>query len=160
VELDPKTTGAWLVHHTNKLQQISGANSYDNILVAGKAGILLSALSASEDVSLPRARVGALASAANINKLELEQLLKLLSEHRLINLGSEGVDVLGVTSSTVLTRTSEIFERLEPAPIEQAALGLSELASQEARREGSPRTLGKRHVQAEQIEDDRTVRVR
>ncbi len=131
MELDPKTRGAWLVHHTNKLQQVTGPNSYDNILVAGKAGILLSALSASADVSLPRARVGALASAANINKLELQQLLKLLSDHRLINVGAEGVDVLGVTNSTVLTRTSEIFEGLEPAPIEQAALGLSEVASRE-----------------------------
>jgi hypothetical protein len=37
VKIDKKTNGAWLVHHANKLQQVTGVISYDNVLVAGKA---------------------------------------------------------------------------------------------------------------------------
>ena len=48
VKIDPKTTGAWLVHHTNKLQHVVGVGSFDNVLVAGKAAILLSVLSATQ----------------------------------------------------------------------------------------------------------------
>jgi hypothetical protein len=61
VQIEGKTTGAWLVHHANKLQQITGAVSYDNILVAGKAAILLSALSATQQTSLTYDEVRALA---------------------------------------------------------------------------------------------------
>jgi hypothetical protein len=130
VKIDKKTTGAWLVHHANKLQQVTGVVSYDNVLVAGKAAILLSALSASQQTSLSREKVVALARGANVNKLELEQLLNVLQEHRLINKGPSGIDVLGVTTPTVLQRAADIFENLDPTPAENAAIALAELSSQ------------------------------
>jgi hypothetical protein len=40
--MDPKTKGAWLVHHTHKLEQVTGVHEFDNIYAAGKAAILLS----------------------------------------------------------------------------------------------------------------------
>ena len=128
--IDKKTTGAWLVHHANKLQQVTGVVSYDNVLVAGKAAILLSALSASQQTSLSREKVAALARGANVNKLELEQLLNVLEQHRLINKGASGIDVLGVTTPTVLQRAADIFDHLEPTPAENAAIALAELTSQ------------------------------
>lgn len=126
---DPKTVGAWLVHHTNKLQEVNGATSYDNILVAGKAAILLSALSATEESHLGNTQVDALARSANVNRLELAQLLKILADRRLINVGGKGIDVLGVTTSTVLERASDIFEELKPSSAERASIGIAELTS-------------------------------
>lgn len=128
--MELKTTGAWLVHHAAKLEQLNGIDSYDNILVAGKAGILLSALSASEQLSLPMPKVETLARASHINvPLELPQLLALLEERKLIKRGKSGIDVLGVTSVSVLQRAAELFEDRQPAGIERAALDLAERAS-------------------------------
>jgi hypothetical protein len=130
VQIDKKTTGAWLVHHATKLQQVTGVVSYDNVLVAGKAAILLSALSASQQTTLSDGKVVALARGANVNKLELQQLLNVLEEHRLINKGTSGIAVLGVTTPTVLQRAADIFENLEPTPAENAAIALAEMSSQ------------------------------
>jgi hypothetical protein len=49
--MDAKKKGAWLVHHTLKLQQVSGVHEFDNIFAAGKAAILLSALSANDQTA-------------------------------------------------------------------------------------------------------------
>jgi len=45
LHMDKKVKGSWLIHHTNKLQAITNQGSYQNTFVAGKAGILLSAIS-------------------------------------------------------------------------------------------------------------------
>jgi hypothetical protein len=110
--VDEKTIGAWVVHHTNKLEQSVGPHSYDSILTAGKAGILLSALSATDLNRLSRPKVDALARAANINRLELPALLQMLSHKGLVRVGDATMDILGVTTPTVLQRTSEIFNEL------------------------------------------------
>lgn len=65
--MDAQTKGAWLVHHTHKLEQVHGVQQFDKIFPAGKAGILLSALSASDQTSLDNERVELLAKAASIN---------------------------------------------------------------------------------------------
>jgi hypothetical protein len=67
---------------------------------------------------------------ANVNKLELEPLLNALAERRLINRGQSGIDVLGVTTPTVLKRSADIFNDLEPTPAENASIALAELSSQ------------------------------
>jgi hypothetical protein len=104
--------------------------SFDNILVAGKAGILLSALSASQQLSMDRLKVETLARASNISvPFELPRLLELLQQRNLINLGTSGIDVLGVTGVTVLERAAELFEELNPRGTERAALELAEQAS-------------------------------
>jgi hypothetical protein len=55
--MDAKTKGAWVVHHMNKLQQVTQATEYEAINEAGKLGTLLSALSASDDSRLSEPRV-------------------------------------------------------------------------------------------------------
>jgi hypothetical protein len=128
--LDDKTSGAWVVHHTRKLEQVSSAHTFNAVLVAGKAGTLLSALSATEQTTVPKVRVDALAQAANINAyVELPKLLEILKGRKLIDLSASGVDVLGVTTPTLLQRTSEIFEELKPSGSERASLVLAEIAS-------------------------------
>jgi len=51
--MDAKTKGAWLVHHTHELEQVHGVQEFNKIYAAGKAAILLSALSASDQPSRP-----------------------------------------------------------------------------------------------------------
>lgn len=129
--MDVKTKGAWLVHHTHKLEQVSGAQEFNNILVAGKAAILLSALASSDQTSLPSSKVLALAEASNINKaFELPRLLDLLQAGGLVQTSSQGVDVLGATTAMVVQHASELYDQLNPSTVENAALELSELASQ------------------------------
>jgi len=83
--MDTKTKGAWLVHHTHKLEQVHGVQQFDKIFAAGKAGILLSALSGSDQTSLDNGRVELLAKAANINTVfELPKLLELLEKRGLV----------------------------------------------------------------------------
>jgi hypothetical protein len=129
--MEKKTTGAWLLHHNLKLQQITGTQEFNAIGAAGKAGTLLSALSANDQVTLNRPEVEALAKAANINVLyELDFLLDKLKKRKLIETSAKGVDVLGVTSGSTLERTAEVFEDLQPTGIERASLLLSESASE------------------------------
>src|SRR5882724_12866410 len=100
---DSKTAGAWIVHHSLKLQQVTGVQDYNNLYAAGKAGLLLSALSSTQQTSLSVPQVESLAKAANINTLfELPKLLDLLKGRHLIEPSPSGVDILGLTTSTVL----------------------------------------------------------
>jgi hypothetical protein len=79
--MEAKTSGAWLVHHSIKLQQITGSQEFNTVSAAGKAGTLLSALSSNDQTSLSRAEVEALAKAANINVLwELNPILDRLRQ--------------------------------------------------------------------------------
>lgn len=130
---DKKVSGAWVIHHTNKIQQVSYQPDFEVTALSGKAGLLLSALSASDEEStLKHERVNALAAATNINRLELNSLLQILKDRDLIDSSKSDkeVVVLGVTSSSALEHTSDIFFSNNPRPIEQAALALSELASE------------------------------
>jgi hypothetical protein len=132
--MDRKTKGAWLVHHTHKLEQISGVYEFNNIYAAGKSAILLSALSASDQTSLSSSKVELLAKASNINTLfELPKLLELLEAQSLVQASKKGIDVLGVTTTTVVQHASGVFDALGPSALENAALELSELASQAPR---------------------------
>jgi hypothetical protein len=77
--MDAKTQGAWLVHHTQKLQQVTGIHEFDSIYAAGKAAMLLSAIAGTDQTSLPQKKVELLAKAANVNSVfELPKLLELL----------------------------------------------------------------------------------
>jgi hypothetical protein len=84
--MEAKTSGAWLVHHSIKLQQITGSQEFNTVSAAGKAGTLLSALSSNDQTTLSRAEVEALAKAANINVLwELSPILDGLRQRGLID---------------------------------------------------------------------------
>ena len=127
--LDPKTIGAWLVHHKNKLQQVTGVTGFDNVLAAGKAVTLLSSLSASDQQTLDLKRVETLAKASGVTKLELPYLVSLLEDRKLISRSDTGVEVLGVTNATVLQRGAELFGALGPTKEELASVTLAEMAS-------------------------------
>jgi hypothetical protein len=130
--MDKKTLGAWVIHHTQKLQQVSNALGFDRIPLAGKAGTLLSHLSKTRGESnLSAKAVETIAQAAGINAvLELPTLLDRLEDARLIQRSSSGeVQVLGLTTASVLAHTADIFNSCDPEPSEMAAIDVSELAS-------------------------------
>ncbi|WP_191939250.1 hypothetical protein IFU37_004970 [Pantoea agglomerans] len=128
--MDTKTQGSWLIHHTNKLQTVTSQAGYDKTFLAGKAGILLSAISANKEVSLSSEKLEVLATASNINLVfELPKLIDLLKANQLVDTSKKGIAVLGVTTATALTHTSEIFKNLHPSSNERASIALAERAS-------------------------------
>ena len=131
--LNKKLKGAWLIHHAKKLSSVDGSvNSFENTLLAGKAGTLLSSLSNDNQDTISKDRLQVLTSVTGINKLERDSLLKLLKDKELIDYSSSGeVVTLGLTNHSVLEHTANIFESEEPSNVEQSALVLSEKASNE-----------------------------
>lgn len=129
--MEAETQGAWLIHHSSKLEQFTNSGQYENILDAGKCGKLLSALSESEnDSELPMEKVKAIAKASNIRRAELPTYLDELEDKRLIRVYDSGVEVLAVTSKTILNYTSTIFTEYEPSSKELAVIELAEKASE------------------------------
>jgi len=125
--MNKKTRGAWIFHHTSKLGLVTKTGEFENIETAGKAGILLSALSASEESNLSFRQVEAIAKGASIQtRLELPSLLKILERRSLISRISDRVSVLGLTAGSTLQHTSAIFDSLAPSTEENAVLGLAE----------------------------------
>ncbi len=130
--MDKKVKGAWLIHHTNKLQGVTNQIGYEKTFLSGKAGILLSAISSNNQIRISEERLRVLAQAANINTtFELPRLLDVLEERELIDRASIGIAVLGVTTSSALQHTSDIFDGLAPTIQESAAIDLAERASLE-----------------------------
>lgn len=128
--MDKKTKGSWLIHHTNKLQGVTNQSGYEKTYLAGKAGILLSAISANKETTVNNERLAALAKAANINAtFELPKLIEVLHQHKLIDRAPGGVAVLGVTTTTTLQHTSDLFDSLIPSANEVASIALAERAS-------------------------------
>lgn len=128
--MDKKIKGSWLIHHTNKLQGMRSQQGYENAFLSGKAGILLSAISSNNEATIGIDRLNVLAQAADINTLfELPKLLDVLKERELVDLSATGVAVIGVTTSSTLQHTSDIFDGLLPTPLENASLELAEMAS-------------------------------
>ena len=128
--MDKKIKGSWLIHHTNKLQGITNQHGYNKTFLSGKSGILLSAISSNKQSTISTDRLNILAQAANINVMfELPKVLEVLSERRLIDTSAGGVAVLGVTTSSALQHTADIFDALTPTAGECAAIDLAERAS-------------------------------
>jgi hypothetical protein len=130
--MEKKTSGAWIIHHTHKLQGVSLATpDYEQIGFAGKCGIVLNALAGSIESKLSDDRVMALAKANGISvRLELPAILTELERQRLIDKGDKGVSVLGLTTSQVLEQTETIFTESSPGSCEKAAIDLAEKASE------------------------------
>ena len=130
--MDKKTKGSWLIHHTNKLQGVTNQIGYEKTFLAGKAGILLSAISSNNQVTVNNDRLTVLAKAANINTtFELPKLIEVLQQQQLIDTAGGGIAVLGVTTAKTLQHTSDIFDALAPGSAEVATIALAELASLE-----------------------------
>lgn len=125
--MDKKTKGSWLIHHTNKLQGVTNQSGYEKTYLAGKAGILLSAISANKDSTVNNDRLSVLAKAANINTtFELPKLIEVLEQKSLVDKSAGGVAVLGVTTTTALQHTADLFDSLSPATNEIASIALAE----------------------------------
>lgn len=128
--MDKKIKGSWLIHHTNKLQGVTNQRGYGKTFLAGKAGILLSVISSNDQTVISKQRVQALAEAANINtEFELPKLLDVLCQRKLVDITDNSVAVLGVTTSSTLQHTSDIFDSLTPNTQENVAVELAERAS-------------------------------
>jgi hypothetical protein len=128
--MDKKTTGAWLVYQTAKLQRVEKQSSFENTFLAGKTAILLSAISSDSESRITTARLEALSKAAGVNtKTELPIILETLKDRDLVDVGSSAIEVLGVTTAATLTHAADIFEDLTPTNVERAAIDLSERAS-------------------------------
>ncbi|MGD7201420.1 hypothetical protein ACQCQP_25450, partial [Ralstonia pseudosolanacearum] len=88
--MDKKTKGSWLIHHTNKLQGITNQAGYEKTFLAGKAGILISAISSNNHATLNNDRLNVLAQAANINTtFELPKLIEVLKQQQLVDTAKE-----------------------------------------------------------------------
>lgn len=127
--MDKKTKGSWLVYQTGKLENVTETSEFENSLIAGKCGILLSAISQDSQDVVNNQRLEALAKASRIKKIELPQILETLKNKGLVDIGKSGVEVLGITSAYCLEHTSDIFDSLDPTNIEIAAIDLCEDAS-------------------------------
>jgi hypothetical protein len=127
--MDKQVSGAWLIHHSSKLQNVSNSIEYENISAAGKSATLLSALSGESEIIIPHSRVKTLAAAARISSLELPSVLEILEQRSLIDQGSEEISVLGLTTRATLSHASDIFDSRSPSNIECATLMLAEISS-------------------------------
>jgi hypothetical protein len=132
MDIDKKIQGAWIIHHTDKLQDVKNAsNDYEAINLAGKCGLLLSSLAASEEQFISQAKLETLARAININRrTELPGILSELENQKLIIRNSTGINILGLTTTTTLEYTTSIFYDSNPDSYEVAVIDLSEKTSE------------------------------
>ncbi|MGJ8672397.1 hypothetical protein [Rubritalea sp.] len=127
--MDPKTKGAWLVHHARKLQD-TNCQDFDCISFSGKCGTLLSAISGEQQLQLSYTRLNALAKANSISpRSELPTIIDELERQRLVSKGNGGIETLGLSGHLVLEKTAAIFEESEKTAHEQAVIDVSESAS-------------------------------
>ena len=129
--MDKKIEGAWIIQHTDKLQNVKdAANTYEALNLAGKCGLLLSSLAASEAQFIPKDKLEALAKVVGINrKTELPTILSELEKQKLITRDKSGFNILGLTTAKTLEFTTTIFYESNPESHEIAAIGLSEKVS-------------------------------
>lgn len=133
--MEDKIIGAWLVHHAQKIQATTNQD-FENILFAGKAAILLSALSADTQDVLSNDKVNSLAKANHISyRTELPVLLEELKRQRLIDIGENGIEVIGLGGTAVMSHAAQIFKEGDPSNHETAALEVADLLSQKPQRE-------------------------
>lgn len=126
--MEKRTKGAWLINHTNKLQDVKDSYEFEDIELAGKCGVFLSNLAASDEQSdLDAEKVNAIAKVSNIKKTEIETIKKKLKDARLIDTTGDGsVSVLGITTSSVLNHTADIFDNDNPSTYQKAAIVLAD----------------------------------
>lgn len=128
--MDKKTKGAWLLHHSRKIQSTTNQD-FDAIAFAGKCGTLLSAISAEHQAQLTQQRLDALARANNLSpRTDVPAILNELQRQKLILPGSGGIEILGITGHAMLEHTTTIFDESAHEAYEDAVIAISELASE------------------------------
>lgn len=130
--MEKRSKGAWLVSHAKKLFDFQGTQDFEDIELAGKCGIFLAHLAASnEQTDLNKDKVEAIAKISNVKKWEIETIKEKLADAKLIETAGNGsISVLGVTTSAVLNHTSDLFTSSNPSSFQQAALDLSDNVSE------------------------------
>jgi len=132
--MEDRTKGAWIVHHAGKIEDCGSTGGLDNLRKAGNCGMLLSALSSSDQSQRSVDKVRTLAEAAGLDlTYQLPPLLDALQSQALIDRGSDAIEVLGLTTRGVLEHTNRIFTSLSPQPAELASLDAAEQCSQAPR---------------------------
>lgn len=131
ITIPERTMGAWLISHSLKLEKVDAQGQFTDIETAGKFGRTLSLLSATDEQTIPNKKVRFLAKANAINPdLELQVLLQKMEERHLISRSRSGdVAVLGLTHGTILEKTADLFDDLDPEPEEIAVIGMAERVS-------------------------------
>jgi hypothetical protein len=137
--MEKRTEGAWIINHTKKIQEVTSANDFGDIEIAGKCGLFLSSLAASNAQStLGKNKVDAIAKASNIKKVEIETIKNTLKEFQLIDISHTGdISVLGITTSNVLVHTSNIFENSTTDNFQKASLELTNYSSEKPLKEST-----------------------
>jgi len=129
--MDKQAKGAWIINHTQKLNQVDYADGFENLILAGKCGIFLSSISASDESIISLKKAETFAKAQKINpKLELPSILENLKKERLIDIGEDEIHIIGLTQSSVLEHATNIFDQSTDNPEEDAAISLSEKISE------------------------------
>lgn len=130
--IENRVQGAWIIHHMDKLQDFkNAANDYETINLAGRCGLLLSSLAASDEQFISNEKLITLAKAINISsKGELPVLINELEKQKLIISHPEGLYILGLTTATTLEYTTSIFYNNNPENHEVAVIDLSERTSE------------------------------
>jgi hypothetical protein len=130
------TTGAWLISHTKKLQQFNDIHSFEDIELSGKCAMFLSNIATSEESALNEDKIFAIAKATNIKKTEIAFIKEQLADAQLIDIGKNGsISILAVTTSSVLSHATDIFENCKPDNFQKAAIELSNHVSDSPKEE-------------------------
>jgi hypothetical protein len=143
-----ENTGAWVIHHGKKLVlDSSGPAEYPAIDQAAKAATLLAKLGATDEATIEKKTVKAIATASGLNpNYELDGLLRVLQSKRLVDVSEREVAVLGVTTRGVLGHAADLFEESGPNQYERAALELGDTVSIEPiRRKEVAEKVGDKH---------------
>jgi hypothetical protein len=128
--MDSKTQGAWIIHHTRKLQAVI-SQDFDQLVFSGKCGLILSGIAASSQTTMKKSRVEALAKANGISRRsELPEILTELERQKLIQQGTDAVEVLGLNTPSILDHITTIFTEGSPTSEEQAVINISETVSE------------------------------
>lgn len=129
--IDKETQGAWIVHHGRKIALDVGAPAeFPALDETAKATELLIRLGESEETTLGKKEVEAVARAAHLNpRSELPHFLQILEKRRLIDRAADEVRVLGLTNRAALRHAADMLADAEPSPFELAAIDLGELTS-------------------------------
>ena len=126
-----ETVGAWIIHHGRKIAMDAyGASEFPVMDEAAKAANLLTRLGQSNNTSLTEHEVAAVAKVCRLNpRVELDPLLRILENRRLIERRDDFINVLGITTRGALIHAMDIFSDSGPSNIEIASIGLAETTS-------------------------------
>lgn len=125
--MNERTEGAWIIHHTKKIQVVEDSSDFCDIEIAGKCGLFLSSLAASDQTStLNPKQINSIATASGIKKIELDTVKNTLRNAKLIDISKDGsISVIGITTSNILLHTSEMFKDITTDNFQKASLELS-----------------------------------